>query len=69
MQKRKNLRMFRLEKELSQQEMADILNVNRSTYGMVEQGRRRGSDELWATLKTTFNVPDADMWKLMQRGD
>lgn len=69
MQKRKNLRMFRLEKELSQQEMADILNVNRSTYGMVEQGRRRGSDELWATLKTTFNVPDADMWKLMQKGD
>ena len=69
MQKRKALKMFRLEKELSQQEMADMLGLNRSTYAMVERGQRRGSDEMWATLKNTFNVPDADMWKLMQKGD
>lgn len=69
MQKRKALYMFRHEKGLSQQEMADMLGVNRSTYAMVERGQRRGSDDMWATLKNTFNVPDADMWKLMQRGD
>lgn len=69
MQKRKALEMFRREKDLSQQEMADILGMNRSTYAMVERGQRRGSDEMWATLKNTFNVPDADMWKLMQKGN
>lgn len=67
MQKRKALKLFRVGKDLSQQEMADALGVPRQTYAMVERGQRRGSDAMWAKLKSTFDVPDADMWKLMQK--
>ena len=67
MGERIELRAFRVRRKLSQQEMADVLGVNRSTYAMVERGQRRGSDALWAKLQITFDVPDADMWKLMQK--
>lgn len=67
MQKRMNLKLFRVGKNLSQAEMADALGVPRQTYAMVERGQRRGSDEMWAKLKITFDVPDADMWALMQK--
>lgn len=69
MQIRMNLKLFRVEKNLSQQEMADMLEIPRQTYAMVERGQRRGSDEFWEKLQTVFSVPDADMWKLMQKGD
>ena len=67
MQKRMKLKLFRVGKNLSQQEMADALGVPRQTYAMVERGQRRGSDEMWAALKIKFSVPDADMWALMQK--
>lgn len=69
MQKRMGLKLFRVKKNLSQQEMADKLGMARSHYAMIERGERRGSDEMWKTLKEVFNVPDADMWALMQKGD
>lgn len=67
MGERIGLRVFRVRRKLSQQEMADVLGVKRSTYAKVELGQRRGSDVLWAKLQSTFGVPDADMWKLMQK--
>lgn len=67
MQKRMNLMLFRVGKKLSQQELADVIGVPRQTYAMVERGQRRGSDAMWAALKEKFDVPDADMWKLMQK--
>lgn len=67
MQIRMNLKLFRTGRKLSQQEMADMLDVPRQNYAMVERGQRRGSDEFWEKLQTVFGVPDADMWKLMQK--
>ena len=67
MQIRMNLKLFRVERKLSQQDMADMLDVPRQTYAMVERGQRRGSDELWTKIQDVFGVPDADMWKLMQK--
>lgn len=68
MQKRLELMAFRARHDLSQQEMADKLGINRSTYAMIERGQRRGSDAMWATLQAAFGIPDAEMWKLMQKG-
>lgn len=67
MQKRMNLMLFRVSKKLSQQEFADAIGVPRQTYAMVERGQRRGNDAMWAAIKEKFNVPDADMWQLMQK--
>lgn len=69
MQKRIELKALRVRHDLSQQEMADALGVPRQTYAMVERGQRRGNDVFWATLKEKFSVPDADMWKLMRKGE
>lgn len=33
-----NLRLARIEKNLSQQELADIVNVSRQTIGLIEKG-------------------------------
>lgn len=68
MQKRIELKALRIRHDMSQQEMANILGVNRSTYAMIERGQRRGNDAVWAALKEKFNIPDAEMWKLMQKG-
>jgi len=35
---RMNLRLARVEKNLSQQELADIVNVSRQTIGLIEKG-------------------------------
>ena len=67
MQKRMSLKLFRVSKNLSQQEFADRIGVPRQTYAMVERGQRRGSDAMWAAIKEKFDVPDADMWQLMQK--
>lgn len=63
---RHNLYMFRCDKKLTQAEIAAILGVSRATYSFIERGVRSGTNEFWATLQTTFNVPDAEMWKLQK---
>jgi putative transcriptional regulator len=35
---RMNLRLARIEKNLSQQELADLVNVTRQTVGLIEKG-------------------------------
>lgn len=35
---RMNLRLARVEKNLSQQELADLINVTRQTIGLIEKG-------------------------------
>ena len=63
---RHNLYMFRCDKKLTQAEIAAILGVSRATYSFIERGVRSGANEFWAALQTTFNVPDAEMWKLQK---
>ena len=66
---RMKLKLFRISKNLSHQEMADLIGVTRSTYAMVERGQRRGSAEMWIAFKNAFNVSDAEMWAFMQKGE
>ena len=49
----KNLRM---KSGLTQQEMADKLNISRSSIGMYENGEREPSFELLETIADYFNV-------------
>lgn len=65
---RKALRLLRYEKELTQTDMARLLNVERVTYAAVERGVRDGSYKLWERLQQVFNIPDAEMWGLMKKG-
>ena len=61
---RRNLKVFRVSKGLSQQEMADVLGVSRSTYGDAERGKRLCSQRLLDKLQKTFDLSDADVWQM-----
>lgn len=49
-------RSLRLKSGLTQQEMADKLNISRSSIGMYENGEREPSFELLESIADFFNV-------------
>lgn len=51
------LKELREREGYSQQELADLLNITRSSIGMYEQGRRQPNFELSEALADLFNVP------------
>lgn len=50
------LKELRIKSGLTQQEMADKLNISRSSIGMYENGEREPSFELLETIADYFNV-------------
>lgn len=65
-QKRQNLKVLRVKHNLTQQELADKLGVSVSTYNLVENGTRRGSQEFWLKLQQLLKLEDGDVWKAQQ---
>lgn len=53
---RKNLRQARLDKGLTQQQVADYLEISLNYYQKIEQGSRTGDFILWDMLEDLFNV-------------
>ena len=64
---RKNLKMLRIEKELTQAQMADRLGVTRTTYCHIENGKSEGTMRFWVKLKSEF--PEADIDTMIARKD
>lgn len=62
--KRQKLKLFRITHNLTQREMAAKLNVSLSTYNLIEQGKRRGSQEFWLKLQQEFNLDGGKVWEL-----
>jgi DNA-binding XRE family transcriptional regulator len=63
---RKNLKWFRLQRSLTQQQMADIIGCCRATYNKVEKGERDGKiTEFWLRIEKHFNVQPDEMLSLM----
>lgn len=67
MQKRLKLKAFRALKGLSQSEFAERIGCSRARYAGIETGRRDGTPDFWRALQAAFEVPDAEMWALMQQ--
>ena len=53
----KNLKELRIEKGLSQQELAQILNVTQSTVAKWESGDREPNFSILIELSNYFNIP------------
>lgn len=66
MQKKTELRVLRAKNGLTQQGMADILGINRSTYSQIESGKRKGSVEFWAKMQSKFDYSDTEILELMK---
>ena len=64
--KRMALRLFRVSRDLSQNQMAEKLNYSFSHYSLVERGYKDGSQDFWNTLQRVFDIPDSEMWRLMK---
>lgn len=56
---RKNLQMFRLGKDLTQEGMAKAIGVSRTAYNNIESGKSKGSMRFWLKLKEKF--PEIDI--------
>lgn len=51
-----SLKQLRIEKGLTQAELADALKISRSTIGMYEQGKRKPDFETLEVIADYFNV-------------
>ena len=64
--KRKALKVFRVQNDLTQAEMAERIGCGRSNYAQIELGNKNGSQAFWKKLQTAFDVADEAMWELMK---
>lgn len=63
---RQELKVFRVMQQLTQQQLAEQMGVSVSTYNLIENGSRRGSQEFWLKLQQTFKLEDGDVWKMQK---
>lgn len=62
--KNKRLKMARIEKDLSQEELANLVGVTRQTIGLIEAGKYNPSLKLCiAICKATGKTLDDLFWK------
>lgn len=61
---RTNLKVLRVKNHLTQKELATKVGVSYATYNLIEQGKRKGSNDFWQGIQKAFNLSDAEMWQL-----
>lgn len=66
---RRNLKVLRIGKGLTQEQMAERLEMARSTYSQIESGRIGASRRFARKLQEAFMIHDEDMWALLKKVD
>ena len=66
---RMNLKLFRVEKNLSQDEMAKKIGCSRASYSAIESGQRGGRKTFWNDLQAAFRIDSDAMWDLMKNDE
>lgn len=61
---RVELRVLRVKNSLTQRDLAAKTGVSVSTYNLIEQGKRRGSNEFWLKIQKLFNLDGGEVWNL-----
>lgn len=62
---RTDLKVLRVKNNLTQQEMADKLDVSLTTYSFIENGKQSGKVEFWKKVKEAFNLTADELVKMM----
>lgn len=65
--RRKNLKIFRIEHDLTQSDIAQRIGCSRDAYSAIESGSRDPSYNFMENLQTAFGVPAESMWGLLER--
>lgn len=58
---KKRLIEERLSRKWSSFDVADKINVSRSTYSQIETGARKGTEYIWNDLEALFGVPKEEL--------
>lgn len=66
---RTTLKVFRIIRKLSQQDMAAKLGYGHAYYGHVERGAQNGSAEFWGRLQQAFDLSDKELQELKEIDD
>ena len=62
--KRHKLKLLRVKHDLTQEQIAKKLGCSVTTYNLVENGKRRGTEDFWKALKQLFNLEGGEVWEL-----
>lgn len=54
---RENLRAARKDKDMSQEAIAELLDISARQYQRIEIGKSSGSYRIWDYLEDLFNIP------------
>ena len=57
-----NLRQFRIERNLTQKEFAQKVNISQSNASYIENATQEITDTLLSQIKSAFDMPDIDMY-------
>lgn len=66
---RTKLKVFRVQRHMTQAQFADKIGYRRQSYAAIETGKREGQQAFWNELQKAFDVPGATMWELMQNDE
>lgn len=61
---RKELKILRLEHDITQDQLAEKIGISKGAYALIEQGKRVGSDKTWLKLQEIFNLTGEQVWAL-----
>lgn len=65
MQENISLKVLRARYSLTQEEMAQKLNMSRQAYAKIENGLSDGTVRFWSKMQKTFNLTGEEMWHLI----
>lgn len=65
MAKRIKLKQLRVGLDLTQDEMAQTLDVSRALYAAIENGQRYGTLPFWEKLRITHNLTKESTYEMM----
>lgn len=63
---RSNLTKFRKMLGLTQNEMAEMVGLTKSTWCNIEKGRSKGKLDMWITLSVKFNLSLEELINLQE---
>ena len=63
---RENLRKARIDKNMTQKQVAEYLHTAERYYKQIEYGERLGSIEVWDSLEDLFNVHQRKLRELSE---
>lgn len=66
---RDNLKRCRIEKGMTQKEMANYLGISERGYKFIEYGERTGNFEIWDKLEDLFSVHQRILRQCSDQGD